>query len=78
VESRRSPRRLILKTGYIVFSDKTPKLECTIRNISETGASLQVSTTLGIPTIFDVIIDGVRRRRQSVWRTDTRIGVAFQ
>jgi hypothetical protein len=79
VENKRvAARKRVLKTGYIVFSDNVPKLECTVRNISETGASLQVSTTIGIPTKFDVIIDGVRRNCRSVWRTDTKIGIAFQ
>ena len=75
---RVAARKRVLKTGYIVFSDKVPKLECTIRNVSETGASLQVSTTIGIPSSFDVIIDGARRNCLSVWRTDTKIGIAFQ
>jgi hypothetical protein len=78
VENRRAARKRVLKTGYIVFSDNVPKLECTVRNVSETGASLQVSTTIGIPTNFGVIIDGVRRNCRSVWRTDTKIGIAFQ
>jgi hypothetical protein len=79
VENKRvAARRRVLKTGYIVISDKAPKLECTVRNISETGASIQVSTTIGIPSIFDVIIDGARRQCRSVWRTDTKIGIAFQ
>jgi len=78
VENRRAARKRVLKTGYIVFSDNVPKLECTVRNVSKTGASLQVSTTIGIPTNFGVIIDGVRRNCRSVWRTDTKIGIAFQ
>ena len=79
VENKRvAARKRVLKTGYIVFSDNVPKLECTIRNVSETGASLQVSTTIGIPNSFDVIIDGARRHCRSVWRTDTKIGIAFQ
>ena len=78
MENRRVARKRVLKTGYIVFSDKAPKLECVVRNVSETGASLQVSTTIGIPEIFDAIIDGVRRRCRSVWRTDTKIGIMFQ
>jgi len=69
VENKRvAARRRVLKTGYIVISDKAPKLECTVRNVSETGAALQVSTTIGIPTSFDAIIDGVRRHCRSVWR----------
>jgi len=78
VENRRAARKRVLKTSHIVFSDKVPKLECVVRNVSETGASLQVSTTIGIPTNFYVIIDGVRRHCRSVWRTDIKLGIAFQ
>ena len=79
VENKRvAARKRVLKTGYIIISDKAPKIECTIRNISETGAFLQVSTTFGIPTNFEIIIEGIRRHCRSVWRTDTKIGIAFQ
>lgn len=68
----------MFKTAYIVFSDKAPKLECTVRNVSETGASLQVSTTEGFPANFDVIIEGRRRHCGLVRKTDTRLAVAFK
>ncbi|HXZ22348.1 MAG TPA: PilZ domain-containing protein [Pseudolabrys sp.] len=77
-EKRIAPRRRVLKAAFIVISEKAPKLECAVRNLSDTGAALQVSTTFGIPTHFDVIIDGVRHRCRSVWRTDTKIGVTFE
>jgi hypothetical protein len=76
-EHRISPRRRVLKTGQIALSEKAPKLECTVRNLSETGACLQVSTTYGMPTSFDLIVEGARRTCRIVWRTDTRLGVAF-
>lgn len=76
-EKRKGARRRVLKGAFIVSSDKAPKLECTVRNLSETGASLQVSTTLGLPQDFDVIIDGARRRCHSMWRADTKIGIRF-
>ena len=63
---------------FIVISDKAPKIECTVRNVSETGAALQVSTTVGIPQNFIVIMDGVRRHCRVQWRTDTKIGVMFE
>ncbi len=70
-------RKRVLKSGQIVLSDKAPKLECTVKNLSPTGACLQVSTTYGIPMNFEVILDGVRRPCRAIWRTDTKIGVTF-
>jgi hypothetical protein len=77
-ERRTTSRHRVLKSAFIVISEKAPKLECTVRNISEIGAALQVSTTIGIPTHFKVYIDGVRHCCRSVWRTDTKIGVVFE
>jgi len=68
----------VLKSAFLVFSEKVPKLECTVRNISEAGAALLVSTSIGIPTFFDIVIERRRHHCRSVWRTDTKIGVAFQ
>ena len=76
-ENRISPRRRVLKSGQIALSEKAPKLECTIRNISDTGACLQVSTTFGMPASFGLFADGVRHNCRVVWRTDTRLGVTF-
>ena len=78
IEKRTTSRHRVLKSAFIVISEKAPKLECTVRNISESGAALQVSTTIGIPSHFDVIVDGVRHHCRSVWRSDTKIGVAFE
>ena len=77
-EKRIASRRRVLKTAFIIISDKAPKIECTVRNVSETGAALQVSTTIGIPQHFDVLIDGARRHCRSQWRTDTKIGIMFE
>lgn len=77
-EKRIAQRRRVLKAAFIVISEKAPKLECTVRNLSDTGAAIQVSTTFGIPAHFDIFIDGARLRCRSVWRTDTKIGVIFE
>jgi len=76
-EKRIASRRRLLKTGAIILSDKAPKIQCALKNASEKGAALQVSTTIGIPANFDVIVDGMRRRCRSQWRTDTKIGTRF-
>jgi hypothetical protein len=72
-----SARTGIAKGAFIVIGDKAAKLECIVRNHSETGANLQVATTFGLPQDFDVVIDGTRRRCRSMWRTGTEIGIRF-
>ena len=59
-------RKRILKNAQIILSEKAPKLDCAVRNLSDTGACLQVSTTYGIPSNFEVIIEGVRRACRSI------------
>jgi len=76
-EKRSAPRKRVLKTAHIILSDKAPKLDCVVRNLSPTGACLQVSTTFGLPMNFDVVLEGARRQCRAVWRTDTNIGVMF-
>jgi hypothetical protein len=77
-ENRHTPRHRVLKGAFIATGEKAPKLECTVRNISDTGAAIQVSTTFGLPQTFDLIVDGVRHRCRVMWRTDTKIGVSFE
>lgn len=76
-EKRATFRKRVLKTAQIILSDKTPKLDCAVRNLSNTGACLQLSTTYGIPMNFDIVLDGIHHPCRAVWRTDTKMGVAF-
>ena len=76
-EKRSIFRKRVLKTAQIVLSEKAPKLDCAVRNLSNVGALLQVSTTYGIPLAFEVVIEGARRPCRAIWRTDTKIGVVF-
>jgi hypothetical protein len=76
-EKRTGSRKRVLKTAQIILSAKAPKLECAVRNLSDTGACLQLSTTYGLPMRFDLVFDGVRRPCRAVWRTDTKMGVTF-
>jgi len=77
-EKRIAPRKRVLKGAFIVVSEKAPKLECTIRNMSDTGALIQVSSTYGLPANFVLVIDTRRHDCHVMWRTDTKIGVRFE
>lgn len=74
---RAALRHRVLKAGSIEFAGGV--IDCTVRNISETGAALEVNSPLGIPDTFNLLIAGdpASRRCRVVRRSDKRIGVAF-
>lgn len=76
-EHRIAERRRILKPGTITFNGGG--IDCTVRNISETGAALEVASPVGIPKDVTLIVeaDNLKRECQVVWRKEKRIGVAF-
>ena len=76
---RTSPRQRTLKTGTISF-DHAAGIDCVVRNISKTGACLEVASPVGIPNDFTLIIktDHAMRLCHVVWRTARRIGVHFE
>ena len=47
-EHRAAPRRRLLKAGKIMFGGGAV-IDCTVRNLSETGAALEVISPVGIP-----------------------------
>ena len=77
-EHRTVPRRRLLKTGKISFGGGT--IDCTVRNLSETGAALEVNSPVGIPEHFTLVIEPnhILVPSRIVWRKDTRIGVHFE
>jgi hypothetical protein len=78
-ELRKEPRHRTLKTGRIVFNQRRSVLDCTVRNLSSTGACLDVPSTVGVPDVFELIIESesTTRHCQIAWRSERRIGVHF-
>ena len=76
-ERRIVPRRRILKAGTISVGDGT--IDCIVRSISDTGATLNVVTPLFIPDRFRLIVQsqGLNRPCHIVWRKERRMGIAF-
>ncbi|MDP1868865.1 PilZ domain-containing protein [Bradyrhizobium sp.] len=74
---RAAPRKRVLKAGEIEFGGGV--IDCTVRNLSETGAALSVESPVGIPVEFNLIIvsDDLKRRCRVVWRKENRIGITF-
>jgi hypothetical protein len=75
--NRTASRRRVLKAGSINFGGGS--IGCTVRNISDTGAALEVVSPLYIPDRFKLIVqtDNLNRPCHVVWRKERRIGVVF-
>ena len=77
-DKRTKQRQRVLKAAKIVINHGG-MIDCTIRDISENGACLRVTTALGIPESFVLILNETTRRPCRVkWRKTTQIGVEFQ
>jgi hypothetical protein len=74
---RNKARQRVLKAGLITFNGAG--INCLVRNISDTGAALEVENQIGIPPIFDLVIaaDNFTQRCHVVWRKEKRIGIVF-
>jgi hypothetical protein len=78
-EHRIATRRRFLKAGRISFGGGAA-FDCTVRNLSETGAALEVISPVGIPDRFTLVIeaDHLHVPCRVIWRKEKRIGVHFE
>jgi hypothetical protein len=76
-EHRIAPRRRMFKAGAIEFGGGG--IDCTVKNLSDTGAALEVLSPLYVPDRFTLLVptDQFKRRCHIVWRKERRIGIAF-
>jgi hypothetical protein len=80
-ELRQAQRIRTFKGGSILFGNE-PTVECLIRNLSETGACLEIgnpSSPALVPDSFALIIkpENLKRDCRVMWRSDRRVGVLF-
>jgi diguanylate cyclase (GGDEF)-like protein len=73
------PRRRVLKAGQILFNGRRSTISCTVRSLSDEGAGLDVSTSAGIPSKFDLVVksDGLDRSCRVNSHSDRHIDVSF-
>ena len=77
-EHRAAPRHRVLKAGTIEFSGES--IPCTVRNLSASGAAIEINSPLWFPDRFVLAVasEGLRKQCRVVRRQDRRIGVAFE
>jgi hypothetical protein len=79
-ERRPKRRKRVLLTGTITYGDGAYSFDCTIRDLSETGAQLFVGINARFPIDFFLI--NIRDRTaydaSIVWNDGSRIGVTLK
>jgi hypothetical protein len=78
VETRTAPRYRVAKLALIEYGGD--KMKCTVRDLSITGASLEVIDSTVVPTRFTLVVpqDGLKLCCRVVRRKDFQVGVAFE
>lgn len=78
-ERRDGKRNRMLKGGIIAFGARHATLPCVLRDLSDTGARLQVAQGSSVPDTFELIVelDGLEAQCQVVWRKPAEVGVTF-
>jgi hypothetical protein len=77
-EKREIQRRRALKTGTICIDNKST-IDCVVRDLSNTGAFLEIESPIGIPDKFTLIMKaaGAKQTCHVAWWSARRIGARF-
>lgn len=76
-DKRRLRRTRVLKAATISFGGSA--ISCTVRNLTKSGAMLDVESPLGVPREFTLVIssEDVRYGCRVVWVKERRLGVSI-
>jgi PilZ domain len=80
VKERESPRQKSFLKATIRFHSRNVTVDCVVRNISLTGARLEIERTFTLPMEFELEIPqrGAVLQCQLKWRKDAAAGVRFK
>lgn len=72
-ERRKTARPRVLKGAQITFQGHWVTIDCTVRNLSNSGACLKVQSPIGIPDAFDLVLDSATVVHcRVIWRKATK------
>jgi hypothetical protein len=79
-ESRVTGRTRSFLRGEIIHSNGNSRTDCTVRDLSETGARIEAPPSVTVPEYFDLVIPqrNIRHRARIVWRHQAELGLAFE
>lgn len=78
-DRRTSQRQKSFLKGVILFNKRASSVDCTVRDLSPSGARVVITPGTTIPQFFELYIpskDQYLEARQ-IWRTTDELGIAF-
>lgn len=77
-EQRQEKRVSTLKKGRIIFNNGHSVVDCIVRNISETGACLELPGHVELPSTITLVIEGgAKHECDVVWSANNKLGVTY-
>ena len=66
--------------GKIVFNFGRSAFDCTVRQLTDAGATVELETTIGIPDHVQLLLVGTNQVRpcKRLWQSDRQLGLAFE
>ncbi len=79
VESRESDRVRCFLRAKIVFNNRNSTFDCTVRNISDKGAKIELASAASVPARFELEVPQKNRvyNARILWRDSDAMGVEF-
>jgi hypothetical protein len=79
-ERRPKGRKRVLLTGIVTYAEGAFSFDCTLRNLSETGARIAIGKNMQFPSDFYLINvrDRVAYDAKLIWNSSTEVGVTFK
>ncbi len=77
--NRAAPRSRVLKSAKIISMNYVSVLDCTVRDLSETGAKLICADPLSVANVFRFMLpaENTIRDARVVWRRNGMLGIEF-
>lgn len=79
MDQRASKRQRTILDGRIVFNNRFSLIECTVRDLSDTGARIAFSHPITIPQEFEIEVPNKRLSRWArvMWSNGKEYGITF-
>ena len=75
--ARIRPNGLSSKVAKIIVAPREPVIDCAIVDYSAGGACLEIFGPVTLPTRFELLWGGTKKKCRVVWKAGPRTGVTF-